>query len=184
MAVGPVGHVYAAEELSFAEKEDAARRLVATAHVPLVLACGDGGEVYAWNEKGRFLLPDDATRVLGTGHPFQDETARDLVDVCRHPDAGQLVLSGWAPEGQPIGFPEQNGAHGGPGCDETRAFALLPPAAPLAVQDRGYLRPLDLRKAAFRVLRRPPVNSRPNLPRTWPLEVGVRRIAYEPAKDD
>ena len=70
-----------------------------------------------------------------------------------HPDAGDLVLSGWTTDGVPLSFPFENGAHAGPGPDETAAFALVPPETPLAVAAGATIRPRDLRDAARARLR-------------------------------
>jgi endonuclease/exonuclease/phosphatase family metal-dependent hydrolase len=48
----------------------------------------------------------------------------------------------------------ENGSHGGPGTQETHAFALLPSNATLPRQDRGHLRPVDLYELALDSLER------------------------------
>jgi len=146
-AMGPLGQVYPPEPLDAASRAAVARRLVDEAQIPLVLAAGASNTALAWTAAGEFQLPRDAATVLGPDHPFLDAAADDLAAVCHHPDAGPLVISGWTPNGRPVTFPQENGAHAGPGCEETRAFALLP----LHVHfDAGrVLRPMELRAAAL-----------------------------------
>jgi hypothetical protein len=146
-AMGPIGHIYPQSELDEEQKADYARRLVAV-HIPLVLVADCAGRARAWNREGEFLLPGDEARVLGPNHPFLDEVTRDLVALVHHPDAGAFVISGWRLEGQPVSFPQENGAHAGPGPHETAGFALLPEP------EQGYLRPEKLREMALRLLRR------------------------------
>ena len=90
--------------------------------------------------------------VLGPGHPFAEEIARDLVDLLHHPDSGDFVLSGWIPGKTPVSFPDENGAHAGPGSEETHAFLLVPDGTD--IETKTYYRALDMRKAALRVLNR------------------------------
>jgi endonuclease/exonuclease/phosphatase family metal-dependent hydrolase len=165
-ALGPLGHVYAPRRLSLDEQERFARALVDRAHVPLVLHRGDDGEstgdaevaddvVIAHTSVGRFTLPSDAAAVLGADHPYLDAAAADLVALCHHRDAGDLVISGWRLDDRPISFPFDHGAHAGPGPVETDAFALVPPDTPLVRGScaHGVTRPGDLRDAGFAVLR-------------------------------
>ncbi len=104
-----------------------AAELVADAHVPLVL----------WRPMARTVRspgPRPAASGFrttpqpfwGTRHPFLDEAARDLVRVCQHLDAGDLVLSGWRRNGLPLSFPHENGSHAGPGPSETQGLRLRP----------------------------------------------------------
>jgi endonuclease/exonuclease/phosphatase family metal-dependent hydrolase len=153
-AMGPLGFVYARRALSWAEKADLAGRLVAEAGIPLVMVTDGPDQLRAWTPSSELRLPDDAARVLGADHPFLDEVVRDRIDLCGHRDAGDFIISGWRIGATPFSFPIENGAHGGPGPEETRAFALLSGDVPLPPRKRGYLRPMDLRHAAFVVLGR------------------------------
>jgi len=153
-ALGPIGLVYPAQPLTDAGRDLIATRLVEEAKIPMVLAAGQAGTAIAWTAAGRFVLPDQRDRVLGADHPFVDEVARDLIGLCHHPDAGAFVISGWCADGPPISFPIENGAHAGPGPEETKAFALLPGDTPLRARKGGYVRPADLREAAFHILDR------------------------------
>ncbi len=167
-AQGPLGHVYTPRPLPDAEADRFARAIVERAGVPLVLRRGEHDDVaVAHTVAGRFVLPDDAAPVLGADHPYRDQVAVDLVALCHHPDSGDLVISGWRPEGRSLSFPLEHGAHAGPGPNETDAFALVPPDTPLAGLGRSdsVVRPRDLRSAGFAVLdgtrhRQSPVRAR------------------------
>src|SRR5204862_6394196 len=97
VAVGPLGYIYPAAPLTPAEREALAPRLVHEAQIPLVLTVGADDAVWAWNAAGRFRLPEQAGPVVGEGHPFLDDVAHDLPALCRHPDAGEFLISGWRP---------------------------------------------------------------------------------------
>jgi endonuclease/exonuclease/phosphatase family metal-dependent hydrolase len=125
-AMGPLGHLYLPEEIEAPALESCAARLIALAAIPLVLRRLPDGSVRAMNRRGNWSLPADRAEVLGADHPFLDEATADLVRLCAHPDAGDLVVSGWDPRGRPLSFPLENGAHGGPGATETHGFLLLP----------------------------------------------------------
>jgi hypothetical protein len=125
-ALGPLGHLYFPTPPSLAETETYARDLIETARVPLVLLRRPDGGVSAFNQRGAWRLPEDGAEILGTEHPFLNEAAADLVSLCGHADAGDLVLSGWDPLQPPLSFSMENGGHGGPGSEETLGFLLVP----------------------------------------------------------
>lgn len=125
-AMGPIGHLYFPRRLSEEETGSYAADLFARAGIPLVLWPRGNGEVSAINSRGFWTLPRDRAEVLGADHPFLDEAAEDLVALCFQRDAGDLVISGWDPPHPPLSFPMENGAHGGPGSEETRGFLLVP----------------------------------------------------------
>ena len=177
-AQGPVGHVYAPRRLADDEADRFARAIVEQAGVPLVLRPGDrDGEAIAHTEAGRFALPADADAVLGADHVYRDEVAADLVTLCRHPDAGDLVISGWRPEGRSLSFPFEHGAHAGPGPEETAAFVLVPPDTPLTPDpDRPRAtvpRPRALRRAGFALL-----DGARHAPAAGRRRLGVRVLTY------
>jgi endonuclease/exonuclease/phosphatase family metal-dependent hydrolase len=148
-AMGPVGHIYVQELMDAEAKERAARDLLQV-DVPMVLVAAGQGKVHAYTRRGRFLLPDEALEVFGSGHPFLHEMVDDLIQLCHHPNAGDFIICGYNREGPSYSFPEENGSHAGPGMEETHAFALLPrDALPAGLASKPYLRPLDLRSAAF-----------------------------------
>ena len=153
-AMGPVGHLYMDRPLDDSHRRRLAQLLVERAQVPMV-AVADGFErALVWTKRGQFVLPEDASLVFTSDHPFLEEMAEDFVALCRHQNAGDFVLWGWSRDEPPITFPLENGAHAGPGLEETHAFALLPADAPLGNDRKGYMRPLDLRDAAMRHLGR------------------------------
>ena len=121
------------------------------------------------------MLPGDAGEILGKDHPFLKEAACDLVALCHHPSAGKIIISGWCQGKKIITFASENGCHAGYGPEETRGFALLPPDAPLRLQGRVYLRPLDIREAALRHLGRTSgIGSEPPAP----LVKTLRMLTY------
>jgi endonuclease/exonuclease/phosphatase family metal-dependent hydrolase len=153
-AMGPVGGVYIFKELTPDQKFQLARELVQSAHIPLVLMPDVDGKVRAWNEKGEFILPEQAGEIFEPENPFFDEVVNDLVSLCHHPNAGTFTISGWRRDGVPLSFPFENGAHAGPGKKETDAFALLPSYTIPDPQQKPYLKTADLRQAALRLLKR------------------------------
>jgi endonuclease/exonuclease/phosphatase family metal-dependent hydrolase len=112
------------------------------------------------NRTGTFDLLEGQAELLGGDHPFLLEVAADLHGLCRHADSGDFVISGWQPGCRPITFASENGAHGGPGCEETRGFVMLPPDL---AGTRPYLRPGDLRRKI-----------------RWALEARLRKRAPRP----
>ncbi|MFP4069207.1 MAG: endonuclease/exonuclease/phosphatase family protein [Opitutales bacterium] len=125
-AMGPTGQVYLPFRPAPEELENYAAALVRVGRIPLViLPHGENGAL-AFNPGGRWRLPEDRAEVFGADHPFLDEVAEDSVALCRSHYAGDLTLSGWVPGGPPLSFRIENGAHGGPGSEETRGFVLLP----------------------------------------------------------
>ncbi len=169
-ALGPVAHVYLPTDFS-GDVGAVAGKLVASG-APLVLADLRDGTARAYTERGIFLLPRDAAEVLTPHHPFLPWCGPDLVTLCRHPDAGDLVVCGWRPGGPCVTFAFENGAHGGPGFFETRAFALLPRHRFLPDPARH----LDLR-AAVQAARQPAAPaSVPPLP--FPSEPRLRVLCY------
>lgn len=172
-SMGPLALLYAPSRLGPEHLAIIAEALVSQAHVPLVLARGESGVIAAWTATGRFSLPADKETILGADHPFLAEVCHDLIALCRHPDAGDFILCGWQPGRQSLSFPSENGSHGGPGPEETRAFALLPSDTRLPTRQRKYLRPYDLRQAACLILDR---QERRVVPRTVRQSDPVRSI--------
>jgi endonuclease/exonuclease/phosphatase family metal-dependent hydrolase len=177
-ALGPVGLLYPTHPLDNASRARLAMALVQQAKIPVVLIATQPGRAKAWTAQGVFELPEQAGAVVGYRHPFLEEVARDLVELCHHPDAGEYVLLGWRPEGRPLSFPVENGAHAGPGYEETRGFALLPADAPIRRQGRRYLRGLDLREAALHVLGRSPLSETARPARPLRLRNTLRVMTY------
>ncbi len=154
LGMGPLVHIYPSVELSAEEKERVISELLVTANVPAVLIPKEAGRVEVRTLNGTFMLPGNGNEILGEGHPFLKEAIFDLMALCHHPSAGKIIISGWCQGRKPITFASENGCHSGYGPEETRGFALLAPDAPLRLHGRNYLRPLDIREAVFRHLRR------------------------------
>jgi endonuclease/exonuclease/phosphatase family metal-dependent hydrolase len=173
-----LGHVYSPRELTAAEREAVAHRLVTAAGIPLVLAAAGPATVKAWSVGGEFLLPRDAADILGAEHPYLDSVAADLVSLCHHPNAGDFVISGWRRQGEKISFPHENGAHGGPGSEETQAFVLVPGHTNLAASSAAPMRALDLRRAALQFLGRAGSRPRPRVRKKPADQRTVRLMTY------
>jgi hypothetical protein len=149
-AMGPIGHIYLFSS-AIPKKETLAEALVRDAKIPTVLL-STADAVIAVNRKGRFNLEKSPREVLGAAHPLAERTARDLARTCRHPHAGDLIISGWSPQEQPLSFAVENGAHGGPGAVETSGFVMLPNEMDGSSE---VLRPLDLRARVFELFGKP-----------------------------
>ncbi len=150
-ALGPVGHIYLPPGLTDADRDRIAGTLAGTHRVPLVLRRASG-TLLAHTDSATFRLPDERAAVFGADHPFLDAIGDDLLRLCAHADAGDLVALGWRAGVEAMSFAVENGAHAGASPDETHGFALLPGDAPLAPRRRAHLRPADLREAALRHL--------------------------------
>ncbi|MFP3983746.1 MAG: alkaline phosphatase family protein [Desulfurivibrionaceae bacterium] len=152
-AVGPLGHIYLTKDSDLEERRHLGRALVEKAAIPLVLTADGNGRVVAWNRNGEFVLPDQPAEVLGADHRYLQEVTADLIELCYHKDAGTFVISGWRPGGTPLSFPIEQGAHGGPGYQETDAFAMLP--RDLFPENPGadYISVDELRRVALSVSR-------------------------------
>lgn len=163
--MGPIAQIYFSQPVNDQELERIACSLAESGGVPTLLAPAGDGKATAWTETGTFSLPEDAAHVLGARHPFLEEAAADLVRLSHHPNAGTLLALGWhRGEDATLTFPMENGSHAGPGYQETHAFALLPPDAPVD-PERPYIRPIELRKAALRFMGRAEAGpSRPARP--------------------
>jgi len=139
--MGPLGHVYLPPIATLEKIRAFADTLVRTVHIPLVIF-QEHGRIIAVNVHGSFDLEHECETVLGKDHPFAAQTARDLAGVCRHRNAGDIVISGWDPNGPPLSFNIESGAHGGPGREETRGVVILPK---FMETEKSFMRALDLR---------------------------------------
>jgi endonuclease/exonuclease/phosphatase family metal-dependent hydrolase len=160
IAVGPYGHIYLPKAPEGGARAGLARRLVTEANIPLVMYADGQDKAMAVTPEGQFELPRDAARVLGPLHAFAEECGRDLVASCHHPHSGDFVIAGWRPRGRPVSFVWENGAHGGPGYEETHAFGMFPANAPLP--HVPYLRYHQIREAALHL------RGTPSAPRSFP----------------
>lgn len=154
-AFGPLGHVYLPADTPDGTRAAIAGELACTHKVPLVLTSAGPGTLLARTASGDFHLPQDHAALFGRHHPFLDAVAADLMRLCEHVDAGDIVLLGWRDGVSPVTFGLGNGAHGGVSPDETHGFALLPRDVPLQAREHEYLRPADLRKTALQYLGHP-----------------------------
>ena len=158
-SMGPVGHIYFAHDIG----ADQARRLAAALvrdGVPGILWCDTAGDVVWLEAGGEHRLPRDAD-LLEVDPDMRAEVARDLVALCQHRWAGNLVVLGWGPGRAPWTFAMENGAHAGPSPDEVQGFAIFPPGTWLPEEADRFLRPETLRRAALHALGRSPPPSRP-----------------------
>jgi endonuclease/exonuclease/phosphatase family metal-dependent hydrolase len=145
-AQGPLGFVYPPYEITDAEKEKVAERMVRKAKIPMVLAKDAEDRVHAWTETGEFLLPEDGEHVFGKAHPYLKEVSREMAQLCRSSESGAFVISGWRLNEKPVSFPLEWASHGGPGTQETDGFLLLPRDAGVSSRESSkFLRPSDLR---------------------------------------
>jgi endonuclease/exonuclease/phosphatase family metal-dependent hydrolase len=157
-AMGPLGHIYFPLQLADTAKAEYAMQLVNREHVPLVLYRVSDGEIYGRNRRGLWKISEDCLAICGTGQRFIDEIRNDLVKLFNNPNSGDLIISGWDPDQEPLTFVQETGAHGSIGSQETRGFALLPPG--FAVNTREgtngevYIRGVDLHGGALEFLRR------------------------------
>lgn len=144
---GPVAHVYLQ-----GEKASLATRLVDRLGVPQVMYADPRG-VMVRNARGLWRLPEDGQQVVGAQHPFAPQAVEDLLRMAHHPEAGDVVALGFD-AGRRLSFVREYGGHGGPGPEETHAFALLPQQVPFSAPGPKAvpLRPLDLRQAALGIL--------------------------------
>lgn len=180
-AMGPIGHLNFGRAFDRRRLPEIAARLVEEAGVPAVLVAEGEAHIRAWTPEGVRSLPRDVARVIGEKHPFLKELAVEIGELCRHPDAGDLVLLGYRPDGRAMSFPIETGAHAGPGPEETLAFSMTPPDVELPGEaERDAIRPFDLREAALRHLGRAEA-GRPKRPLAVaePLPATLRVLAYD-----
>jgi len=168
-AMGPVALLYNIHCKDTAP-EKIAQLIVEKTQAPMVLyedkrvtEPGADGEpltkVRGWWRHGAISLPEDGRKIMGDEHPFADEAAEDLANLCRHPDAGDFVVSGWCAGHESISFAIESGSHGGAGPNETHAFALMP--GDIHFPDNGleHWRPKDIRNAALAFLKAQPAQQ-------------------------
>ncbi|WP_255876093.1 endonuclease/exonuclease/phosphatase family protein, partial [Microbulbifer elongatus] len=165
-----------------------ARALVEKAKAPMVLyadqseyVTGANGEelrkIKGWWREGAFALPEDGQRVLGDDHPFLDEAIEDLAHLCRHPEAGDFIASGWCAGNESLTFAIECGSHGGASRKETHGFALMPGDIHFPDDGRGHWRPRDMRNAAFAFLRAQPAQKLKTPIAAAPVKVPVKAPA-------
>ncbi|SEI04529.1 Metal-dependent hydrolase, endonuclease/exonuclease/phosphatase family [Rheinheimera pacifica] len=161
-ALGPVGHIYFPAPLTEQDYHFVATELVVEHKVPLVLRLEAPDLLRATTDDGDFYLPHDSARIFGAEHPFLDSLSDDLLRLCQHADAGDLVVMGWRNGVTAQSFADENGAHAGATPEETNGFALLPADTLLVSGNNSYLRPRDLYHAALHYLGRSPQQQAPS----------------------
>ncbi|WP_299592503.1 endonuclease/exonuclease/phosphatase family protein [uncultured Microbulbifer sp.] len=168
-AMGPLALLYNIH-CKNSPPEEIARLIVEKTQAPMVLyednsvtEPGPDGEpltkVRGWWCHGSFSLPEDGHKIMGDDHPFVDEAVEDLANLCRHPDAGDFVVSGWCAGHESITFAIECGSHGGAGPNETHAFALMPGDIHFPENGRKHWRPRDIRNAALAFLKAQPAQQ-------------------------
>ncbi|MFD1216571.1 endonuclease/exonuclease/phosphatase family protein [Microbulbifer celer] len=167
-AMGPLALLYNIH-LNGTDPARIAQLIVEQTKVPMILyqeknpAEGTKPRVLGWWRDGPFELPKDGHKVLGSDHPFTDEAAEDLVNLVRHPDSGDFVISGWCAGSKSITFAIESGSHGGAAPNETHAFALMPGDIHLpdhlSGNTNGHWRPKDIRDAALAFLKAQPAQK-------------------------
>jgi endonuclease/exonuclease/phosphatase family metal-dependent hydrolase len=153
--LGPVAFIYPDRKYSPVELAIVAQALVKDHHIPVVIAEGLDGILQAATSAGTYKLPAQIEELFGSEHPFLADLGDDLLSLCRHPNAGALVLLGWR-KGlkESMTFVPENGSHAGLTPEETNSFSLLPKDTQLPDNGKTYLRPGDLRDAALHFLGR------------------------------
>lgn len=174
-AMGPLGHIYIPLELSGVQKKEYAGRLVELAGIPLVFYL-DKDSVICVNQSGADDLSAKAKQVFGADHPFLEEVSADMETICRHPQAGEFIISGWNATGEALTFPVENGAHGGPGRMETRGFVILPDISDTA--GKPFLRPLDLRSEIKEIKRSSRHSNKSSTTRKSPAQKTLTVMSY------
>jgi glycosyltransferase involved in cell wall biosynthesis/endonuclease/exonuclease/phosphatase family metal-dependent hydrolase len=153
-AMGPIGHVYAFDALSEEEIERFARAIISDAQVPLVLLRQGYSKVKALMKEKTYILPDEARDFWGEACPFRNEATQDLIRLVHHPSAGTCTICGFSPAGENVTFPIEEGAHGGLNPAEMHGFALLPLDRARVLRHKAFLRPIDIRACALKMLKR------------------------------
>jgi len=185
--LGSVAHLYYNYPLSAQQLSELAAALVAEAAVPAVLHRDAAGAVRVTTQTGEFALLQNPVAVFGAEHPYLEAACKDLIAMCAHPDAGNLIALGYCPGGRALSFAIESGAHGGSSISETTAFTLVPRDITLAEPNiegaRSPVRPLDLRNAALTFLHRAVEDSKSTTSAIRPASrrrtgVGIRVMTY------
>ena len=169
-AMGPVGHVYFAWDMSVEEKKAYARWLVDKHQVAGILFRTAPGEALWVHARGSWKVPEEAAKHLPHEGELKQAVAQDLLKLAEQEYSGDLILLGWASEGQPWTFAQERGAHGGLGVNETQGFLLVPAKTRFPESARAFVRPGDLRKAALHHLRRRRLPARKPFSEISPVE--------------
>jgi endonuclease/exonuclease/phosphatase family metal-dependent hydrolase len=161
--LGPIGFIYPDRKYTSEELTIVAEALVQEHSVPAAAVRDNDGEFVFISKKGRYRLPEQTGELFGKEHPFLADIGDDLLRVCNHKCAGDIVIIGWVDGSESITFIEENGSHAGLTPEETNAFSLLPKDTQLPENGKNYLRPCELRNAALHFLGRKLYEGEP----TW-----------------
>lgn len=154
-AMGPLGLIYLEQKINQSTRVAIANDLVLQANVPMVVTASSSGsnmQASVWQKEGSYELPQEKAAVFGADHPFLEEVCDDLIALCHHKFAGEFILVGWRKDQDAISFRKENGAHAGPGPNETHAFALLPKDLNIENKGKPYIRFETMYRAAMMVL--------------------------------
>ncbi len=177
-AQGPVGHIYSGAPLNEADSRFIATELAVGHKVPLVLAVEGLDRLRATTAEGDFYLPADKATIFGADHPFLESISEDILRLCQHANAGDLVIMGWCKGVAAQSFADENGAHAGATPDETHGFALLPEDVTVTTAQHRYLRPTDIYHAALQYLGRAPRPSAVRAVGPQPHSDSLRVMTY------
>ena len=123
-AIGPLALVYLNRDTTPDARIEIGRRLVHEFHVPLAAIVLDEEQTLVITPEYEAVLPEDADLVLADVS-FSREIVADLTALCRHPDAGDLLLSGWNGRETTLSFVRQHGAHAGFGPARDACLCLV-----------------------------------------------------------
>lgn len=150
---GDLGFVYLLNDNARSNCETIAQRLVTEAVVPMIVV-GDGPSSARLVTAEDSIPLDQVDANVFANVPYREELIADLTRLVHHVDSGEMVLIGWKPGQEAVSFVIQNGAHAGPGDQETGGFALIPSDIIFENSQKGFLRPNDIRVAALQFLQR------------------------------
>lgn len=150
---GPLGHVYFPQSLGIDECRILALKLARISPGAGVIWKDREKRVFLVHSKGTVPLQEAQPWLLTPHHRFRQWIMEDLYALAQHPDSGDLIALGWTPHAAPSSFAEENGAHAGPGPEETCAFLFAPSGG---LPEKEHLRGRDLYDFTFRLLRGDP----------------------------
>ncbi|MFP4473422.1 MAG: endonuclease/exonuclease/phosphatase family protein [Candidatus Omnitrophota bacterium] len=146
--LGPIGHLYLNFAINEQQADKLAQEILQKTAVPILLRTASETSASVWTQEGCYQLPRDARKIFGQDHPRLSLITQDMIQLCRHPNAGDFVLSGFRIGKKPYTFAQENGCHAGPGIGETDAFIMTPRDIFSRNQTRQALSTQDLRTAA------------------------------------
>jgi endonuclease/exonuclease/phosphatase family metal-dependent hydrolase len=152
-ALGPVGHIYLKGDIVQDEINIFIKNLLSVEHIPMVILPNENNKIQVSFGGRNFVIPEQADKVFNNKIPFYDEMVKDFLYAYGRENCGNIMVCGWQGEGKDYyTFAIENGSHGGFSSEEMEGFALLPRQTVLPDSKKKYVRPLDLRKAAFNLL--------------------------------